>query len=604
MANFYYNNLDYSWYADSGYTVPADVSTITVGDAVFGNLASESFAGNFTGVDFSNVASMVASSFVGANLTNAILPSDISYVDFTNATLIGANFSNVTEATGANFSGINFNGSLTAGNFIGYYIAGVLTTLPETGTGSWEGIHYRQGVATTLEDFGGEGWGYWMGDFYANDELNNSFTGLDAGNTYYVNSQATTLNGDGCGFWNNKPYWYGSGSNLDYADFSYQDLSTVDFSDVRSVVGANFWGSTLNNIGIGHNSETGPQSTVPAYLLEGANFAYGVIKNCAIANNTTGTSYVGVRFENCSISGDFSNTYMEDCSFISCQIYQADFSGGVFVNATFQSSQISDTNFFGANLGSVYFLSNVFSGSTDFTGASYEGYQGPQINTDGVVSYEDWGNGLPGNAGLNSTIGFAYTGTDYNWYHYWMNGEITTLDGGASGDWNGSHYRYGEIFTDGFDDNNFVYYVGGQATSLDSGGNGLHDGVPYYNGSEQPTGYNAYFYYIDNVETTLDANGTGLWNDIPYSNGGIYANGYWEATGIYYIDNQATTLDSGGNGTFSGKLYSDGSLFTGEFEGSNYISGVLQDGGGGGGNSSAVIIQGNAKFYGNVKFGI
>jgi hypothetical protein len=255
-----------------------------------------------------------------------------------------------------------------------------------------------------------------------------------------------------------------------------------------------------------------------------------------------------------------------------------------------------------------------------------------------------------GTGGWNGSEGFLYyingvlmpflngngSGPDYTNNTYYINGELTYLDSNGFGYWNGAWYVNGQVpdstFTgcvydnmgnpigyfqngnylgsnvncDGTGLDNQYYYayvINGQPTSLSSGGNGYLNGVDgdlYIGGQANPTytgaAWDAYgsfeAYYINGQLTQLDESGNGTFNDLYYRSGAIFS-GYDENRGVYYISGVATELDSTGSGTYNGQTY---------------VNGVVQGGGGGGGNGGGgptgalTKIEGNAKFFGKVKF--
>jgi uncharacterized protein YjbI with pentapeptide repeats len=461
-ANFSGRNLwgtTFETYVNLGFaeTAGADFSNATIGE-IFGNLS-------------------------GANFSNAVFKGSISGAIFSGANLAGANFSDATANYGnATFDGAtDVTGTIFPVNFVGLV------------NGTWRfgsSVTSLDNLTITDADLTGVDFSnitsmanaYFTGSNLAGADLSNvtnlegaNFNGADLtgvtfpssvsgyyGNIYFVSGQATTLDSNGNGIWNNKPYWNGSGSNLDGADFSNQDLSTVDFSDVRSVVGANFSSSTLDNIGYGHNGQTYPNSTVPAYLLEGAIFYGATLKNCYITGYTQGTNYNATYLENCDIGGDFSNADLSDIRFV--------------------SSRLNDANFAGANLYAAMFNNIQTIGTTDFTGASYRGYL--SIN-DYSIQY------------LTPARGFTFTGenTDYSSSTGWfINGVATTLCPGGDGIWTDVPYFSGTpnpTYTGwAFGCRaESAYYINGVAKSgLDETGTGVSGGQTYVNGVVQNDG--------------------------------------------------------------------------------------------------------------------
>jgi hypothetical protein len=233
---------------------------------------------------------------------------------------------------------------------------------------------------------------------------------------------------------------------------------------VRSVVGANFSGATLDNIGNG-NLMSGPNSTVPAYLLEGANFYGATIKNCSIDGYTQGTTYSAAYFINCDITGAYQNADFYSTRFVSC-ILGADFAGSNLATAEFSSNQLANgLNFAGATL--AYLAIDAG-------------------NSNAINIY-----GNPNPYRLRPEVGFTYTGDNGNMssgVYYFLNGEPTPLFPGGFGVWNGIVWRAGVA-------------------------------VPNYTGTacDYP-GSNAQ-YWINGVETTLDCSGNGDWNGQTYVNG-------------------------------------------------------------------------------------
>jgi hypothetical protein len=127
---------------------------------------------------------------------------------------------------------------------------------------------------------------------------------------------------------------------------------------------------------------------------------------------------------------------------------------------------------------------------------------------------------------------------------YYLGGEATTLDQNGTGDWNGLHYEGGNpatgyygsyYYINGYQttldaygsgswqkqpNGGYAYFLNGDETTLDPmSGSGVWNGLVYYQGNQQPTGWNGSYYYIDNVQTTLIFDGSGTWNGYEYVNG-------------------------------------------------------------------------------------
>lgn len=158
--------------------------------------------------------------------------------------------------------------------------------------------------------------------------------------------------------------------------------------------------------------------------------------------------------------------------------------------------------------------------------------------------------------------------TGWNGYYYYVDDVQTTLDQYAYGSWNGLFYTSYPYLLTGWDWSYYSgYYIDGILTALDYNGSGFWEGHAYYNGYQQPTGYNGYYYYINDVETSLDGNGSGFWDGHAYYYGGLQPTG-WNDYG-YYIDDVLTDLDSSGTGNWDGYYWYNGvrqvvgSVFTG-----------------------------------------
>ena len=303
-----------------------------------------------------------------------------------------------------------------------------------------------------------------------------------------------------------------------------------------------------------------------------------------------------------------------------------DQSGRYYVNG--QETTIPESGTGWDSNSSVYYIGGVAttldSNGTGWDSNSFVYYlsgvaTGLDSNGDGFWNEVPYYNGYVFTQGYLPTNGIYYIGgqaTDLNsagegyWNGSWyINGYIPDstftgcgFEGGTWGYFHNGNYLGGEVDCEGRGLDNQYYYqyvIQGQPTDLSRGGNGYFNGILYIGGYPNPTytgvayldgGFEAY--YVNGQPTELDQSGNGTSGGLYYVSGVLFS-GYEENSGIYYVGGQATELDSTGNGTYNGQTY---------------INGVVQggggDNGGGGGNSSSVVIQGNAKFYGNVKFGV
>jgi uncharacterized protein YjbI with pentapeptide repeats len=179
---------------------------------------------NLTGVDFSNVTNWEGADFNGATLTGAILPlemagsigingiinnkpywngsaTNLDGASFSSQDLAGVDFSNVTSVAGAFFGGSNLTGvdfssvaNWEGANFNGATLTGAI--LPSSISGSYGNVYFINGQATGLD---GNGTGAFEGLRYENGTL---FTGDFEGQAY-VNG--VVQNGGGGGGGNNLP---------------------------------------------------------------------------------------------------------------------------------------------------------------------------------------------------------------------------------------------------------------------------------------------------------------------------------------------------------------------------------------------------------------
>jgi uncharacterized protein YjbI with pentapeptide repeats len=266
MANFYYNQNDLSWYSDATYITSADISTITTGDAVYGNgIYFQSL--NLAGVNFTNATNC---HFHDSDLQGAILPSSISgftfeysnlyQIDFTNVTMAGsvfryynANYSLPWSDSGAtlpsNISGVTFingyanNGAAlySFGDFANVTNISNVTFGDAYGTIDISPICYqsdgRYYLNQNITNFQGVNWDYLYFtnfSFFTGNQFIGFYGGLDGSKTqldqngsgywdgvgalqfgqlspagYYINNQVTPLDSTGNGVYNG--YYYSGG---------------------------------------------------------------------------------------------------------------------------------------------------------------------------------------------------------------------------------------------------------------------------------------------------------------------------------------------------------------------------------------------------------
>ena len=684
MANFYYNQNDSSWYSDDQYTTAADISTITSGDALIGDISNVNFGivgvTSLVGVDFSQVTTMANTYLEGLDLTNVdlsnvqfaglvsiylstisglILPSDISNlnlgyvdasgVDFSNVTTVNhlglssgswynvnfggwnpsgvsfsnvllggtisnlvfpssllgfaffnlpdlslCDFSNVTDLADAQFGSTNFSGAdfsnvvsgtlgadLSSANLAdvtyplkayfngAYYIGGAQTTLDADGNGFWSGkayyygseqptgwnnyFYYINNAETTLDTSGS---GEWNGGTYVDGVLQGG--GVKNGwinSIYWINDVATTLDQNGNGTWVGKLYENGSL----FSGSKYGLTFVAGVAQAEQIM-ANFYYNQNDSSWYSDDQYTTAAdiSTITsgdALIGDISNVNFGIVGV---------TSLVGVDFSQVTT---MANTYLEGLDLTNVDLSNVQFAGLVSIYLSTISGLILPSDISNLNLG------YVDASGVDFSNVTTVNHLGLSSGSWYNVNFGGWNpsgvsfsNVLLGGTISNlvfpsSLLGFAFFNLpDLSLCDF---SNVTDLADAQFGSTNFSGADFSNVVsgTLGADLSsanladvtyplkayfNGAYYIGGAQTTLDADGNGFWSGKAYYYGSEQPTGWNNYFYYINNAETTLDTSGSGEWN------------------------------------------------------GGTYVDGVLQ----GGGNSSAVVIQGNAKFYGNVKFGI
>jgi uncharacterized protein YjbI with pentapeptide repeats len=317
MANFYYNQSDSNWYSDAEYTTSADISTITAGDFVYGNLYGVDSNGTGYAPDLSTY-------FINRQWTTL-------------------------DSSG---TGWDSNSNV-------YYINAVATTLDSSGTG-WDSnsnVYYINAVATTLDQAGS---GFWSDKaYYYGSEQPTGWNDY----FWYIDNVETTLDLNGTGIWNNRPYANGSGTNLDGINFWGQTLTGVDFSNVTSMVGTNFDSTNL----------TSPDFS-NVVNMESVSFWR---ENLAGVNFSSVTSIInGAIFFDTNLTGaNFSNlTVINNAQFINLDLTGADFSnvtnldGSQFSNANLAGVVFGNT--ISGYIGNVYFISGQATG-TDSNGSGF-----------------------------------------------------------------------------------------------------------------------------------------------------------------------------------------------------------------------------------------
>lgn len=200
------------------------------------------------------------------NLINITIPPQMGNLTLT-PTILGLDaftgfMNGIRYQNSVLFSGIFNNkfyqgGTLFSGNIGGssiYYIQGIQTTLPESGTGYWNGTYYIAGQTTTLDQNGTgltlrsryrDGQTFTFMFYYINGQV---YTGF-YNNVYYKEGEPTTLDSNGNGVWLNTYYINGNESTLPSTDGDF--------------------GITIANGGIGITSwsGTGTSVEIPSSIL-------------------------------------------------------------------------------------------------------------------------------------------------------------------------------------------------------------------------------------------------------------------------------------------------------------------------------------------------
>jgi hypothetical protein len=236
-----------------------------------------------------------------------------------------------------------------------------------------------------------------------------------------------------------------------------------------------------------------PAGTVPALNDD-------VIIDSIVYNDSTGIGVVGFNSVTVSSTGLVTtNIPITTASFTNNSQFTGGFAEHYYTNGVFDTSinglyfdshpptgyalfvnGVTNSFFTGGYNGTYYTLGIA---DTTFTGTVYDYGNGESL-------FYVNGTALSGGSyGTHYTNGIpdSFTGVDCDYGTgeslFYIGGQQTSLDSYGNGDWNGSHYQNGSIFTDGYDYNNGVYYIGGQQTSLDSYGNGIWNSGIYSVGS-------------------------------------------------------------------------------------------------------------------------
>jgi uncharacterized protein YjbI with pentapeptide repeats len=418
------------------------------------------------------------------------------------------------------------------------------TTLANGPTGltksdaAWNEIWFINGQQTWLHE---DGSGNWNGKNYRNGEAD--FTGAYAGGMgltdgFYVNGVLTTLS-----LWGGHGVWnnkiYGSNANETHLDGFTCYIQTDNYGGFTKL-------ADLTDVDFSSVvSVAGANfSGLDLSGLDFSRFTDWSRVNFGCSAKVVGANFSGVNFTNNGTV--YSNLCFDDAS-------GADFSGahigdfstnaglaGVNFSNTVFTGDISWRNFSGANLAGADF-SNV----TNWNGANFTG-----VNLTGVTLPDD----MSGSIGISGIINNKP----------YLNSSKTNL--------NSSYFPNQDLTGVDFSEVTSMVNANFEGSTL--------------------TGAN-----FSNVTTMEGAafNGATLTGaTFPSNISGSYGN-------VYFISGQATGLDGNGTGAFEGLRYENGTLFTGDFDGQTYVNGVVQGGGGGSENTLAKI-QGNAKFYGKVKF--
>jgi NADH:ubiquinone oxidoreductase subunit len=376
-----------------------------------------------------------------------------------------SSFPGVNNLSGVNLSGVQFVGddwqAAQGYHLYVYFVNGQATTLDENGSGWYEGVYYITGVATTLPESG---------------------TGWDSNsNVYYLNGVVTTLDQSGSGF-DGKAYYEGSEQPTGWNGYFYYINNVETTLDPN---GNGFMNGVIYTGGQENPTFTGRVTSPwmdPSESWTGEGSFIGYYINGQLTNlDPQGSSQFSFPYDQNLYNGKF---YVNGVPYTG-----ADLDGGLTYNRKFTDGLPS-------------------AGYAE----SYSGYKG---------FYDE--NGFPMQGWFTVAQGAPDTNGRGGTYFWNYGPGATTLDENGSGwyEYYGAYYinnvdYYGPDSTGtGYASHADVYLVNGVVTSLDSSGNGFHDGKAYYNGSEQPTGWNGYFYYVDNAETPLNNYG----HSAPYDSG-------------------------------------------------------------------------------------
>ena len=627
---------------------------------------------DLTGVDFSNVTSMVGADFTGSNLAGADLSNvtnmagakfngcDLLGIDFGTSDMTGVEFYG-TDLTGSNFSQTNGLGA------IGYDPNGSnritnlsQVILPSNISGINFTVNGLELINLTGADFSNvtNMAGIQIGNGGYNGQALVDLTGADFSNvTNMAGAYFYGVNLAGASFNNNI-----SGIQFDIVNITnisfpngLADISNVRFngdiqfdsySDLNLNV-SNYSGLSFRSARFKRSEQAGSDYVIYApsnlslmsadafEMTEDENYSRfrngsvntNPILDFRLVNNPNNPSIAssgnGLSFRYANLSNlDSSITYLYSLDLRSA-ILPSDLSGKTFYNCVFSVSNVGNafgsptdfsvvTNMDNATFDSIYpdmtglDFSNVttatglqFLNGTTYTGA----IAGTYYLSGAATTLDSSGTGWDSNSsvyyisGVATTLPESGTGWESSNSVYYVSGVATTLpESGTGWDSNSSVYYVSGVATTlpesgtGWDSNGGIYYIAGAATELDSSGNGTYNGQTYVNGVVQggggdngggggiKNGWVDGVYYINDVATELNSDGHGTWNGKVYYNGSI-RNGYDPMASMiagqwgYYIDGVVTELDNEGNG---------------EWNGQTYVNGVVQGGGGDNGGGGGI----------------
>ena len=294
-----------------------------------------------------------------------------------------------------------------------------------------------------------------------NPPANGWFAGTQ---TYYINSQATTLDENGDGVWNGEYYFAGSLANGViggvYYQGGYQATGVVDGVYY-------YYGSPATGIHGGVHYTAGVPST-------------GVYSGVYYVSGSPGTGMnSGLLYSSGSLYTGISGGYY----FISGNLATGSDNVNYYINGI--CTTLDTTG------------SGVWNGACYNGGSLYTGLDGETC----TIYYQ---NGYIGSGWYTST--------------YYISGNATELNSSGTGTYNSLYYFNGSILNGS---NGSNYYIAGVCTTLDTTGNGTWNELRYVDGSLANGSYYG-AYHINGVSTTLDENGNGFWNTIKYCSGAIY----------------------------------------------------------------------------------